>query len=118
MVEVLERGRGITHCSLDHADDTALVCIPYGQQRRLVFPRREIDSVWTDRMVQSPGWAPLVAIGAITGIFAIIGGSQDGGHGAGVGALIGLLVSSGFAGAIAAQDRPPHRQRHLVYRAP
>jgi hypothetical protein len=75
--------------------------------------------VRTNRQVQTIGYGPLIAVAVVTGIFAIAGGVQNGGQGAAAGAFIGGLISSGFAGAIAHNQRPHFRtESRIVYRAP
>jgi hypothetical protein len=111
-----------TSCTLEAATEDSVTCTaynPYRPPQRLVFPRRNVAALWTEEQVPAPHWGALVGLTAPTGIFAIVGGARDGSQGAGLGALIGLLISGAAAGATLPQQ-PPHytTRRHLIYTAP
>ncbi|SNS26224.1 hypothetical protein SAMN05421770_101239 [Granulicella rosea] len=124
-VSVLTQGAfDAVSCQLEYVSDETFACTAYrnyGPPPRLVFPRRNVAAVWGEQQVESSQWTPLIVAGAVVGVFTIVGGSQDGGRGAGVGALLGCLFGGGIAGAMISHGPVPphlHTRRRILYRAP
>jgi hypothetical protein len=119
-IAVLERGRQYS-CTMDLASDSTLACIqpvPYSPPRRLVFPTRNIDAIFTEEIESGPS---LTAF--------LVGLGIGGGLGAGVCnqgsarviltcSLLGAGIGLGVATSPSSRPSPPHIRRRLIYRAP
>jgi hypothetical protein len=117
-IAVLERGRQYpTSCTMDLASDTILACtqpVPYSQPRRLVFPTRNIDAVFTEEIESGPSLtALLVGLGIGAGL-----GAGVCNEGSARIILTCSLLGAGAAASPSPLPRPPHIRRRLIYRAP
>lgn len=120
-IAVLERGRQYpTSCTMDLASDTTLACIqpvPYSPPRRLVFPTRNIDAVFTEEIESGPSLtALLVGLGIGAGLGA--GVCNEGSARIILTcSLLGAGIGAGVAASPSPLPRPPHIRRRLIYRA-
>jgi hypothetical protein len=119
-IAVLERGRQYPS-TMDLASDTTLACIqpvPYSPPRRLVFPTRNIEAVFTEEIESGPNLtALLVGLGIGGGLAAGVC-NQGSARTILTCSLLGAGIGAGVALSPSPLPRPPHIRRRLIYRAP